>query len=405
LGTIGKNGKINHSKITGYKFPFNVIFLLILCSVFIFNHSDASAANAEKKLLEIQEKLSSKLDALKETSRKEKSVTEKLKDINSNINKKEKELKHYSKRISQTHAEMQDLSDQIDLLSGRLERNIQYLEEVIIAFYKQQYESNALILLSANDYQDLIQKMKYSSLVAHYDSSVINKYGEEIRRIQDKREKLDGLRKGLHNSVDNARNKRNELYKNSKEKDRVLARLKARRAMYEKNIKELEESSQKVQSMLTGIKSESLPKSIVGKGFKTLKGKLPWPVEGEIMKPYGKNAKLESNTSAFKSGIEIKAKPEDLPETVAGGRVVYAGKFKGYGKLVIIDHGSGYHSLYGNLSGVSLKKGDIVIKGFKVGKIGMSETMNAPTLYFEIRRRGRPIDPTFWLKREPRKLS
>jgi septal ring factor EnvC (AmiA/AmiB activator) len=372
--------------------------MLIFSSVFFINQPDCSAGKSEKKFLEIQDKLKSKLDALKETSKKEKSVTEKLEDINKNIKKKENELKHYSKQISQTQSEIQSLSNQINVISGKLENNTQYLEEVILAFYKKQYDSNALILLSAHDYQDLIKKMKYASMIAHYDGNIIKQYSDEINRINEKKKKLETLQKNLDGAVRNAKDKKSELYKEGQKKDRMLASLKARRNEYEKNITELEDSSQKVQNMLKIIKSDELPKSIVGNGFKSLKGQLPWPVHGEAMVPYGKNKKLRSNTSVLKSGIEIKAKAKDTPKVVAGGRVVFADKFKGYGKLVIIDHGSGYHSLYGNLSEVSLEKGNIVITGFKVGTILTSKTLNVPTLYFEIRHKGRSVDPLEWLE-------
>jgi septal ring factor EnvC (AmiA/AmiB activator) len=286
------------------------------------------------------------------------------------------------------------------LLTVKLESKMQYLEEIIFAFYKRQYSSNALILLSANDYQDMIKKSKYASLIAHYDSNLINQYGAEIKRINDKKNELETQQKNLEANKNNAVNRKNKLHADGLKKDKLLARLKARHNMYEAKVRELESSSKKVRNILNSIKAKKIPKSIIGKGFKTLKGQLPWPIDGEILSPYRKDKKLESNTTAFKSGIEIKAKSEDIPVTVAGGRVVYAGIFKGYGKLVIIDHGSGYHSIYGNLSEISLEKGNIVVKGFQVGKILTSKILNVPTLYFEIRHSGRPIDPMDWLKRK-----
>ena len=68
--------------------------------------------------------------------------------------------------------------------------------------------------------------------------------------------------------------------------------------------------------------------------------------------------------------------------------------------MLIIDHGSGYHSLYGNLSGIFLKTGDILIEGTVVGKIGKSNVLNYPALYFEIRHKGKPVNPVKWLKRK-----
>ncbi len=385
--------------------PLHMIVLLMFCTAFFITPPLVSASAPENKLSEIQETLKSKLNEFKENSKKEEAVTKKLQDINKNLRKKEAELKHYGKQLSHTQSEIQKISEEIDQLSSKLESNMQYLKDIIIAFYKQQYDSNALLLLSANDYQDMIQKMKYASLLAHYDSSVINQYGEEIKKINEKKEQMEALQENLRDEEETARIKRNKLNEDSLKKDKLLAELKAKRAVYEEKIRELEGSSAKLQAMLADIKSKELPKSIVGDGFISLKGNLSWPIDGEILTRYEKNNEIPTGTSALKSGIEIKAEPDNEAEAVAGGRVVYTDIYKGYGKVVIIDHGDGYHSLYGNLSGTSLEKGNIVIQGSRVGKPVASKTLNVPSLYFEIRYKGRPVDPMVWLQKKVKKES
>ncbi|MEW6600385.1 MAG: peptidoglycan DD-metalloendopeptidase family protein [Nitrospirota bacterium] len=380
--------------------------IVVICTAFFINHPPASASAQESTLSEIQEKLQSKLDEYKENNKKEAVVTRKLQDLNKDLKKKEAELKHYGRQLSQTQAEIQDLSAEIDRLSSKLESNMQHLQDIIISFYKQQYDSNALLLLSASDYQDMIQKMKYASLLAHYDSSVITQYGDQIKEINEKKAQMEALQKNLRDEEELARIKRNRLNEESQKKDKLLAELKAKRAMYEEKIKELEASSQKVQAMLADIQSRALPKSIRGNGFISLKGRLPWPVPGEIMTLYDKNSELPTGTSALKSGIEIKAKPGNDVYAVAGGRVVYTDIYQGYGRVVIIDHGDGYHSLYGNLSDTSLEKGNIVIEGSKVGSPAQSKTLNVPSLYFEIRYKGRPVDRLMgWMEQKARKKS
>jgi septal ring factor EnvC (AmiA/AmiB activator) len=168
---------------------------------------------------------------------------------------------------------------------------------------------------------------------------------------------------------------------------------------YEKTINELEESSKKLNRMIARIENKKIPQAIIGEGFQSLKGNLTWPVNGEMLIPYGTYKDPEFNIPVFKNGVEIESKSEDNPKAVAGGRVVYVGKFKGYGTMLIIDHGSGYHSLYGNLSEVFLKKGEFLAKGMDVGKISKSKLLNIPALYFEIRHKGKPVDPMKWLRR------
>jgi septal ring factor EnvC (AmiA/AmiB activator) len=135
-----------------------------------------------------------------------------------------------------------------------------------------------------------------------------------------------------------------------------------------------------------------------------MKGALPWPVDGKVLVPFGKYKDPKYNIPVFKNGIEIKTEAGATASSVHGGRAVYADWFEGYGQLLIINHDKGYHSLYGNLSELFYKAGDIIKKGSNVGKIGENGLSNVPTLYFEIRHKGKPIDPLGWLKQK-RKIN
>jgi septal ring factor EnvC (AmiA/AmiB activator) len=374
------------------------LFFLIILSASL-NSTEVLAASPVNKLSDIQDKLKTKFKEVKEAREKEKSLLSKLGNLDKSIGKREKELKGYDKRISQTQANIKNLSKEIKAMTNELDSRKQYLKEVVMDIYKRQYKSNALVLLSASDYQDLITKSRYISLIAHYDSNLITSYSSKINNLNSKKSKLQAQQNELAANKKDAQIKTKELQVNRAKKDKLLAKVKAKRSAHEKKIKELEESSRKVKSMIARIKTKKIPAAVLGKGFKSLKGSLPWPVAGEVLIPFGKYKEPEFNTTVFKNGIEIGTKPEDIPQTIAGGRVVYTGQFEGYGNMVIIDHGGGYHSLYGNLSEILLKKGNIVVKGFEVGKISRSGNSDIPALYFEIRHKGKPVDPRGWLDR------
>lgn len=390
-----------HFKFRKYISLANVIaysFLLIILSASL-NSTEVLAANPVNKLSDIQDKLKTKFKEVREAKKKEKSLLSKLDNLDKSIGKREKELKGYDKRISQTQANIKNLSKEIKAMTNELDSRKQYLKEIVMDIYKRQYKSNALVLLSASDYQDLITKSRYISLIAHYDSTLIAGYSSDITNLNSKKSKLQAQQNKLAKNKKDAQSKTRELQVNRAKKDKLLAKVKAKRSAHEKKIKELKESSRKLKSMIAEIQTKKIPQAVLGKGFKSLKGNLPWPIAGEVLIPFGKYKEPEFNTTVFKNGIEIGAKPEDIPETIAGGRVVYTGQFEGYGNLVIIDHGGGYHSLYGNLSEILLKKGNIVVKGFEVGKISRSGNSDIPALYFEIRHKGKPVDPRGWLDR------
>ncbi len=375
-----------------------VSVFLIFFVITLINPADVLAEKVNK-IYEIQQKIRKAWESVSESKEEENAIRENMEDINNTIRKKEKELQSYSRRTSQTQEEVASLANEIESLATNLDSRKQSLKEYVNFLYKQQYGDNAFALTSATDYQDLARKSKYISLLANYESRVIQKYMKDVQDINSKRENLRAMIEELKANKEAALEKRKELRSNLMEKNELLSDIKDKQIAYEKKIKELEASSQKIQGVVRNSERKKIPGSILGDGFVSSKGHLPWPIDGKVLIPYGDYKDPVFNISTFKNGVEIEAGPDDSAKAVAGGRVIYAGNFEGYGMLLIIDHGDGYNSLYGNLSNVLLKKGELLIKGMALGKITASKLLNTPALYFEIRYNGKPVDPMEWLEK------
>jgi len=371
---------------------------LIFFAITLINPADVLAEKVNK-LYEIQQKIRKAWESVSESKEEENVIRENMEGINNTIRKKEKELQSYSRRTSQTQDEVASLANEIESLAANLGSRKQSLKEYVNFLYKQQYGDNAFALTSATDYQDLARKSKYISLLANYEGRVIQKYMKDVQDINSKRENLRAMIEELKANKEAALEKRKELRSNLMEKNELLSDIKDKQIAYEKKIKELEASSQKIQGVVRSSERKKIPESILGDGFVSSKGHLPWPIDGKVLIPYGDYKDPVFNISTFKNGVEIEAGPDDSAKAVAGGRVIYAGNFEGYGMLLIIDHGDGYNSLYGNLSNVMLKKGELLIKGMALGKITASKLLNTPALYFEIRYNGKPVDPMEWLEK------
>jgi septal ring factor EnvC (AmiA/AmiB activator) len=133
--------------------------------------------------------------------------------------------------------------------------------------------------------------------------------------------------------------------------------------------------------------------------FFAQKGALPMPARGDLVGFFGAYENDgQYNIKGFKNGVNIKAKPGDPVIAVWNGQVVYSDWFKGYGNIVIIDHGAHYYSLSAQLDQVFAKNGDFVRGGETVGTVGDTATHGGSGLYFEIRHRGKPQDPVHWFK-------
>jgi septal ring factor EnvC (AmiA/AmiB activator) len=377
-------------------------FLLLIFhfSLLTSHFSLTDASDPKKELQEIEKRLSEEKRKVKQTIKEEKSILSELDQINKLLRKKREELKYYDTRLSETRSKIIVLENEISVLNEKLQIRKNLLKERLRSLYKQRHGDIAFLLFSAKDYQDLIKKSRYISFIAYYDNKLLHAYSDEIENLNIKMKRLGVLQKELEVNKDNVKKKTEEIQAEREKKDNLLASIKNKRSSYEKMIKELEESSKRLYEMIEKLGEQESPPQVAGKGFKALKGHLPWPISGKVLVPYGKQKDPNFNIPTFKKGVEIKANTGDPVRAVSEGRVVYADWFKGYGLLLIINHGGGYHTLYAHLSETFHKIGDIIKGGQTVGKIGESGLLNEPSLYFEIRHKGKPLNPLEWLRRK-----
>ena len=105
-------------------------------------------------------------------------------------------------------------------------------------------------------------------------------------------------------------------------------------------------------------------------------------------------------TEIVRKGVDIEAPLGEGIQAIEKGRVVYADRFSGYGRMVIVDHGERYYTIYGHLSEIIKKMGDEVRRGEVLGRVGDSDSVEGAKLYFELRKDGRSVDPIPWFKRQ-----
>jgi len=141
------------------------------------------------------------------------------------------------------------------------------------------------------------------------------------------------------------------------------------------------------------------PELPAGTGLDAMRGKLEWPVRGQVTGGFGKTKHPEFATDVFRKGIDIEAPIGEAIRAVEKGRVVFAERFSGYGKMVIIDHGERYFSVYAHLSEIIKKTGDAVKRGEALGTVGDSDSLAGSRLYFEMRKDGKSIDPLPWFQK------
>jgi septal ring factor EnvC (AmiA/AmiB activator) len=132
-------------------------------------------------------------------------------------------------------------------------------------------------------------------------------------------------------------------------------------------------------------------------GFGALKGRLPLPADGAVEVGFGKVVNPRFNTVTVQKGLDIRAAEGSPVVAIAPGKVVFSGWLRGYGNLLVLDHGGGYHSLMAHLAELGKAVGDPVQTGELLGTVGDTGSLKGAYLYFELRKRGQAVDPAPWL--------
>jgi septal ring factor EnvC (AmiA/AmiB activator) len=190
----------------------------------------------------------------------------------------------------------------------------------------------------------------------------------------------------------------NERANVKKEKQTILNSAIGRRVAAEEEIRKLQDSAVALESIIVDLerKKKKTQSEIEAKRhFEGQRKLLPWPVEGQLVAKFGKNKHPDFDTFIISNGIKIKTAGSSDVKAVGGGEVIFAGEFRAYGSMVIVDHGGGFYSIYGQLGEIEVNEGQKVKAEEPIGK---TQTNGDSVLYFEIRSNGKPQDPMLWLK-------
>jgi len=353
--------------------------------------------NPKEQYRAIQKEMETHKEKLERAKKHEHSILDDLDEMNRRMAELEVTLRKQHQRIGMTQSEMRETEDEITATKGELDRKKRWMKMRLRSMQRYGQSRDILFMLSAaDDIPGLMRRWKYLEMISLRERKMMDDFSENLKMLAEKEKKLGILNSQLKRDEEKVKLTEASLSENKKDREAVLASVRREKSAHEKLIRELQESSRRLLDVIRKLEEKE---TYEGKGFAALRGSLSWPVNGKVAIPYGSQKDPKFNTPMFRNGIHIRT-DDDSARAVYSGKVVFADWFKGYGNLVIVNHGEGYHTLYGNLSETFLKVGDIIKGKEVVGKVGESGILNAPSLYFEVRYKGKPLDPMQWLKRK-----
>lgn len=356
-----------------------------------------AADDTEHEYQELKRKIESSERQLREVKGVESVTLHDIDKTNRELASIARELGKARVAVASTQQAIETVRTEVGILGGKLDARRDWLKRKVRAMRRYgQYGDLLLSLEGSDDMTQVLRRWHYLRILAKAERKSIEEFKRDLNALKAKQTELDALSVRLKSDERKVAGAERYLAEKKREKEGVLADTRKKKASYEHMLNEMREAQARLQEVLKKAESSG---SYGGKGFAGRKGGLHWPLKGTVAAQFGTANDPRVNTPVFRNGIYIASAEGASVQAVYKGKVVYADWFKGYGQLVIVDHGEGYHTLYGNLSEIFLKTGDIIENKGKVGVVGESGLLNKPSLYFEIRYKGKPLDPSQWLEK------
>jgi septal ring factor EnvC (AmiA/AmiB activator) len=315
------------------------------------------------------------------------------------VERLELEVRLRTEELRETQTVLQRTNAQLDATTrdvGALEKTIARERPVLAAraraLYKMGDLSYVRLLLSVDKPSDMFRGYRLVTTVARRDNQRIARFRSDLSDLAERRQRLERETKqalDLKTELDRARR---SLDQDRRRKTALLTSIVEKKETNAAFVEELAQAESKLRELLAGLGGED-----VSVPLPVFRGTLPWPAAGRVRVPFGRRKHPRFETYTIQNGLEIDAPPGAPVTAIHEGTVAFASFFRGYGLMVVVDHGGKHHSLYAHLGETRVTQGDKVRAGQELGTVGTSG-LDGPGLYFEMRFQGKPVDPGDWLK-------
>ncbi|MCL2683742.1 MAG: peptidoglycan DD-metalloendopeptidase family protein [Synergistaceae bacterium] len=356
-------------------------------------------SNQQRRLDTMQKDIQKAEQRLREAKKKEERAINDISKLGNQLSSAEQKInvtelkrQQVTQKLTETMAKIQEIEPRIDraknLLSGR-----------IVAVYKYGGTTEFSLLMSANGTQDALSTSYLLTKIAEQDRVLINTLIMEKNALDKAKAELEKQRRDLDARNKELDNLKKSIQRTSDERNKLLQQARKDKAMFQAEQDELTKSSAELKSKVNDLLAQ---KKRQGQGGATplyfKGGRFAWPLRGKINSPFGTRTHPVFKTKATHTGVDIDGSRGDSVRAAADGEVLYTGWLRGYGQVVILDHGGDLTSVYAHLSGIDTMENKKVKTGDMLGRVGSTGITTGPHLHFEVRVNGNAVDPMKYLQ-------
>ena len=391
-------------------------FLLIISVIINYNiHAQDDRRDFDAELNYQSGAIDKVKKEIEDTRRKIKSQKQKERTTSRRLSNIDKEISLTNKLYNQLKNELNKSEIEIDKLSKGIKANEEQLSKLryrysqrIIQMYKKGTLSDIEKMLSSSSWRQAMYRAKYMGIISDIDQRTQNKIKSLLIDIGKQRILLESNYRNKMRLKKDQEQSKVSLRASRKKRQKELDKIKKNQSELTKYLEEKQAGMQELEALFKKIRQEKSSfdradrikkqqAALKTQVFSKLKGQLPWPASGRVVKKFGRSWNPERKTTTENPGIDIKGKPGSPVRSIIGGIVTTITYIRGYGTTLIIDHGGGFYTVYSHITSVEANEGLEVQAGDVIAYMGDAGSVEGSKLHFEIWGNGQKLNPEKWL--------
>ena len=376
-----------------------MIRIIFLFSLLISQLTQVSSADEQADLAKLQQEINKLQSWLKETESEHDKLSESVRQSDEKMGGLAKKIDETRALLNQERSRLKKLQAEQSQLRTLKSEQKQQLAKQLSGAQKLGNQGSIKVLLNQDDPQKISRMLKYYEYFNQARMESIQTLIVNLKRLNNIEAEILAQQSALIKTENSLLKKNKQFSTEKKQHKKLLASLEARRKEKSNDLSQKQKDQKRLQQLINEVATllDNSVRKQDARPIRSLKGKLPRPTKGRIVKAFGNHNSLARNKW---QGWLMKGYEGSAITAIHHGRIVFSDWLRGFGLLLIVDHGDGYLSLYARNQSLLKSVGDWVYQGENIATLGASGGFKEPRLYFEIRHKGIPLDPAAWLGRK-----
>ena len=357
---------------------------------------DSQIAAQEKKRAELARQVQTYRNQIKKMGARVEGLLTKVNTLQQDESVAEQELTLLELQSEKIQENIEVLDEYMKVEREKIAELSQKMNGRLVDMYKYGQTGRMRMLFASRSVFEAVENAYLLKLMNDRDEDILSQLQEKIQNMDLSRRTMDDHQIRLKEKSEAVAEQRDKYNQTIKDTNRFITSLRRQKELAEKAAIEAEEAQKAAGAMIAELQRKRARAYIpaTGKG-----SKFDWPVRGPLASPFGDRIHPILKRKILHAGIDVAAPNGTAVKTAAPGEVIYNGWLRGYGRVVVVDHGRGFSTLYAHLSASLVNEGQVVKAGANIARVGKTGNVTGYHLHFEVRQYGTPVNPIKYLKR------